>query len=464
MPRDPRPHVARRRVRRLLATQDQVVPADLRNRLAQRVRGRHGIRAPEDPIREEDPAVRAHRDGPLEGLVEGRRTHGEDDDLRSVCVLHAEGDLQGVRVRRVDLARHADALQGLGLRVDLEFLRLRDLLDAYDDPHRPVPVSGRHRRGGHIERAPARRSRRSLSVGTSPDFAPSRTTSMSRGCPVPSTRYTRSAMSMRSRGDTSNRRSFFRYSGAREKRSRSVVTWRLRNEASYPARFAAVMPPAAFAASAASPAAIPEAIARSTPRNVYPLLIRKPAASPTTRTPSATSRGIMFAPSSGTRCALYPTPFPPFSSRWIAGCMRNFVWTSSIGIFFRPRSSEETTSPNDTDPRFVYRKPPPRSPRDACPAYTWAAPSASPRPNRSWIVSGGSSIVSFTPTLTSRGSRSALSPARRTRVDVAPSAMTTRSDATRSPRAATTPRTPPDSRHRASTRMPVTSVAPASSG
>src|SRR6059058_162585 len=142
--------------------------------------------------------------------------------------------------------------------------------------------------------------------------------------------------------------------------------------------------------------------------------------------------------------------------------MRNFVWRSWTSIFLRDRSSDETTSPSETDALFVYRNPPPRRPIDACPAYTNAAPSFSPRPNRSWIVSGGSSTVSLIPTETSRGSRSDFRPAFRTNVDPAPSARTTRSDATWSFGATATPRTRPPSRQRSSTRIPVTSIAPAS--
>src|SRR5439155_15444272 len=108
------------------------------------------------------------------------------------------------------------------------------------------------------------------------------------------------------------------------------------------------------------------------------------------------------------------------------------------------------------------RTPPPRRPSEACPAKTKAAPSLSPRPNRSWIVSAGTSIVSLTPMDTSRGSRSALGPAPRVRTDVAPSAMTTTSAATRSFGATRTPRIRPSSCQRPSTRIPVTRTAPAS--
>src|SRR5207253_2689390 len=181
-------------------------------------------------------------------------------------VLQREGDLQGIRVRRVDLARHADPFQRLRDRIDLEFLGLRNLLDAHDDAHRAHP----RRRATHIDRAPCNRSRSIFSFGTS-----------------------------------------------------------------------------AEAACAASPAAIPEAIARSTPRNVYPLLIRNPAASPATRTPSPQSRGIMPAPSSGTRWALYSTTLPPRIHRWTAGCRRNRFCTSWISTFLRERSSEDTTRPRE---------------------------------------------------------------------------------------------------------------------
>src|SRR2546422_8781630 len=142
--------------------------------------------------------------------------------------------------------------------------------------------------------------------------------------------------------------------------------------------------------------------------------------------------------------------------------MRNFVWRSWTSIFLRDKSSDETTSPRETDALLVYRNPPPRRPIDACPAYTYAAPSFSPRPNRSWIVSGGSSTVSLTPTETSRGFRSGFRPAFRTNVDAAPSARITRFDATWSFGATETPRTRPPSRQRSSTRIPVTSIAPAS--
>src|SRR3972149_10176106 len=47
-----------------------------------------------------------------------------------------ERHLEGVPVRRVDLARHADPLQRVRDRVALQLLGLRDLLDA-DDAARP---------------------------------------------------------------------------------------------------------------------------------------------------------------------------------------------------------------------------------------------------------------------------------------------------------------------------------------
>ena len=111
-------------------------------------------------------------------------------------VLQCEGDLQGVRIGRIDLARHTDALEGLRDRVDLELLRFWHLLDAHEDAQRArVRI-----RGAHIDRAPCRRSRRSFHFGTSAAPASRKTMSARRSFPLPSTVYKRSAISSNIRG------------------------------------------------------------------------------------------------------------------------------------------------------------------------------------------------------------------------------------------------------------------------
>ena len=267
---------------------------------------------------------------------------------------------------------------------------------------------------------------------------------------------------IRSFGYREKSRSFFRYPPVARNVSRSVRTFRARRWRSYEASPAIEKSPRARASTAARAAAIPEAIARSTPRNVYPLLIRNPAASPTRSTPSPIYRDFIPSPSSGTRWAEYSETFPPLISRWTLGWRRNFSITTWTSTFLRARSSEETTSPREREALFVYRNPPPRRPMLASPAYTIAAPSFSPTLNRSWIVAAGSSTVSFTPTETLSGFRSARSPAFRARGPIAPSAITTTSDWILSG-PAMTPRTRPPSNRRSSTLIPVISIAPAAS-
>src|SRR3989442_1402623 len=206
------------------ATGGEPRPADLLNRLAQRVRGRHGIRAAEDPVRQEHGPVGAHRDGALQALIEGGGPHREDDDFGAETVLQLQRHLEGVRIRRVNLAWHPDPLERLRDRVHLELLRPGHLFDADDNP----PRSLRGPAGRHIDRAPCRRSRSILSFGTPADAASSKTTSTSRSFPAPSTVYMRSAISISMRGYTSNKRSFFMYKGARRNRSKSVSTFRRR--------------------------------------------------------------------------------------------------------------------------------------------------------------------------------------------------------------------------------------------
>src|SRR2546426_2499692 len=350
--RDPWTHMTCGGVRRLLPAQDEVVPADLLDRLAQRVRGRHGIGTAQDPVRQEDRAVRPHPDRPLQGLVEGGRPHGEDDDLRGVPVLDPQRELEGVRVRRVDLARDPDPLQGLRLRVDLELLRLRYLLDAHKDAEGPAGghrieneprivyllfAVPRTRDATHIERAPSRRSFSSFRRGAFP-FISSRTTREIFSFPEPSTVNTFSVIPRRSFGYSAKSRSFLRYPPVARNVSRSVRTFSRRRCLSYDARPCAEKSPRARASRAARAAAIPEAIARSTPRNVYPLLIRKPAASPARRTPSPMNRAPIPRPSSGTRWAEYSDTFPPLISRWTLGCDRNPSITSCTSTFRRERS------------------------------------------------------------------------------------------------------------------------------
>src|SRR5207247_9836146 len=110
--------------------------------------------------------------------------------------LQRERDVKRVRIRRVDLTRHANALEGLGDRIDLELLRFRDLLDAHEDSQRAFVRS----RGAHIDRAPCRRSRRSFHFATSAAPASRKTRSARRSFPLPSTVYRRSAISSNIRG------------------------------------------------------------------------------------------------------------------------------------------------------------------------------------------------------------------------------------------------------------------------
>src|SRR5207302_10599579 len=63
-------------VRGLLAGQDEIVPADLLDRLAERLGRRDRSRTAEEAVRQADRPVRAHRHRPLEALVEGCGAHG----------------------------------------------------------------------------------------------------------------------------------------------------------------------------------------------------------------------------------------------------------------------------------------------------------------------------------------------------------------------------------------------------
>src|SRR5205809_504515 len=229
----------------------------------------------------------------------------------------------------------------------------------------------------YIERAPSRRSFSIFRSGAFP-FISSRTISEILSFPDPSTVYTFFVIPIRSFGYREKSRSFFRYPPVARNVSRSVRTFRARRWRSYEASPAIEKSPRARASTAARAAAIPEAIARSTPRNVYPLLIRNPAASPTRNTPSPIYRDFIPSPSSGTRWAEYSETFPPLISRWTLGWRRNVSITAWTSTFLRARSSEETTSPREREALFVYRNPPPRRPMLASPAYTIAAPSFSP--------------------------------------------------------------------------------------
>src|SRR5439155_14742873 len=102
-------------VRGLLAGQDEIVPADLLDRLAQGVGRRDRIGTAEDAVRQEDRPVRAHRHRPLEALVEGGRAHGEDDDLgRSMERTTTSAACRSFRVRAISRAFASGGLISLG--------------------------------------------------------------------------------------------------------------------------------------------------------------------------------------------------------------------------------------------------------------------------------------------------------------------------------------------------------------
>src|SRR5260370_3650791 len=78
-------------------------------------------------------------------------------------------------------------------------------------------------------------------------------------------------------------------------------------------------------------------MAMSTPRNVYPLLRRWPAASPATTMPSVYGRLSILGPASGIMCASYSTVFPPRMNRCTFGC------SLSLSMKLKDRSEEHTS-------------------------------------------------------------------------------------------------------------------------
>ena len=92
-----------------------------------------GVGAGKGPVGKEHRGI-----GPVtQGLPQGRfglgRTHGEHRDLAALGVLDPQPLLQGVEVKGIDDGLDAFPLQGMGHRVQADFLGVGHLFDADDD-------------------------------------------------------------------------------------------------------------------------------------------------------------------------------------------------------------------------------------------------------------------------------------------------------------------------------------------
>ena len=119
----------------MAAADQQVIVADLLRSLGQGVARGQSVRAAEGAVRQKGGFVAAHRQGLLQNVVRLRGTHAHGDYAAAVFLLQAQRRLHGVRVQRVHDALDALALQVAGLGVQLNVVRIRDLLYKYDYFH-----------------------------------------------------------------------------------------------------------------------------------------------------------------------------------------------------------------------------------------------------------------------------------------------------------------------------------------
>ena len=134
-----RRHLPGLRVDGLPAAQNEV-EAFLPQRERERARGAECVRDREDLVREEDRAVGADPERLAQGVLGLGRAHRHRDDL-AACLLaqpHRRGDRGAVE--GVEDERHALALEGLRLLVELDGGRLGNLLDEADDLHLCQPT------------------------------------------------------------------------------------------------------------------------------------------------------------------------------------------------------------------------------------------------------------------------------------------------------------------------------------
>jgi hypothetical protein len=122
-------------VRRLPAGDDEIDAALLLERERQRARRPDRVGDGEHAVGQVDAAVGAERQARAKGILGLRRAHRHRDHLAAdgVAQRRRVGNRGGVE--RVEEQRHALAPQRLGLRVELDRVGARHLLDQADDLH-----------------------------------------------------------------------------------------------------------------------------------------------------------------------------------------------------------------------------------------------------------------------------------------------------------------------------------------
>jgi hypothetical protein len=127
-------HLPRLRVDGLSSAEDEVgslLPEGQR----ERPRGTDGVRDRERPVGEVDRPICAHLQREQQRLLGLGRAHGHDDDLAAVALAKPDRLGHGVDVELVQLERDAFPHELPRLLVELDVLRVGDLLDQDDDLH-----------------------------------------------------------------------------------------------------------------------------------------------------------------------------------------------------------------------------------------------------------------------------------------------------------------------------------------
>ena len=124
----------------LLAAEDDVKLAfqllHLLDGLADDVAGGQGVGTTKGPVADQIRLVGRDSQGLLQHGLRLLGTHGEHHDLGGgVGILDPGRGFQGIAVKRIQDGGDACADQGIGDRVDLDFRRIRHLLDAYKHVH-----------------------------------------------------------------------------------------------------------------------------------------------------------------------------------------------------------------------------------------------------------------------------------------------------------------------------------------
>ena len=123
----------------MLAEQQQVIVAYLLRRLCKRVRGRKSVSAAERAVRQQVRLIAAECERLFQRVLSLGRTHGDRSDSTAKFFLQLQCALYGICVKGVEDALYTLALEVTGLGIQLNIVRIGNLLYKYEYFHIKSP-------------------------------------------------------------------------------------------------------------------------------------------------------------------------------------------------------------------------------------------------------------------------------------------------------------------------------------